>query len=84
MVSLEIFEAQPQAYKDEVLPRGQALKVAVEAGRGGLWYKYTGQDGLVLSLEHFGHSAPASILSKEYGFTVENLVKLIRERLALG
>ena len=84
MVCMELFEAQPKAYKDEVLPREAGLRVAVEAGRGGLWYKYAGIDGLVLSLDHFGHSAPASVLAQEYGFTVDNLVKLIRERLALS
>lgn len=83
MASMELFEEQPQLYKEEVLPAACTFRVAVEAGRTGLWYKYTGSDGLVLGIDHFGDSAPAEILAENYGFTADHLVKLVREKIAL-
>ncbi len=83
MPSMELFDEQPQLYKEEVLPAACTFRVAVEAGRTGLWYKYTGINGLVMGIDHFGDSAPAEILAEHYGFTAENLVKLIREKIAL-
>jgi len=84
MPCMELFDEQPQLYKDEVLPPECACRVAVEAGRPELWYKYVGCNSLVLGITHFGDSAPAEVLAQEYGFTPENLVKLVRERIALG
>lgn len=49
-------------------------RVAVEAGCSMSWYKYAGLDGQVVSIDHFGASAPAGMLFKEFGFTVENVV----------
>jgi len=82
MPCMELFDEQPQLYKDEVLPPECTCRVAVEAGRPELWYKYVGCGSLVLGLTHFGDSAPAEVLAKEYGFTAENLVAQIRARLA--
>ena len=79
---LELFEEQPQEYKDQVLPDQIRKRVAVEAGRSAPWYKYVGLDGLVLGLDHFGDSAPASALAKAYGFTPEHLAELIRQKYA--
>ncbi|WP_461210539.1 transketolase [Desulfocurvus sp. DL9XJH121] len=79
--SMELFDEQPAAYRAEVIPAG-ALKVAVEAGRGDLWYKYVGTDGLVHSMQGFGASAPGKILEEQYGFTPDHLAGLVRERLA--
>jgi transketolase len=84
MPCMELFEEQPQAYKDEVLPPACTFRVAVEAGRPEAWHKYLSLGGLALGISHFGDSAPADVLAGEYGFTAENLVKLIRERIALG
>jgi len=84
MPCMELFDEQPQSYKDQVLPPDCACRVAVEAGRPELWYKYVGSGSPVLGISHFGDSAPAEVLAKEYGFTTENLVKLIREHLACG
>lgn len=84
MPCMELFDEQPQLYKDEVLPRECVCRVAVEAGRPELWYKYVGCGSLVLGLTHFGDSAPAEVLAENYGFTAENLIRLIRERIALG
>jgi transketolase len=80
MPSMEIFDAQPQSYKDQVLPPSVAKRAAVEAGRGELWRKYTGCDAPVLCIDHFCHSAPASVLVKEYGFTPENFAGMIRKQ----
>lgn len=82
MPCVELFEMQDEAYKASVLPEGARLYAAAEAGRPEGWHKYVGRKGLVLGIDHFGHSAPAGVLAEEYGFTPENLARLIRERLA--
>ncbi|TVR00030.1 MAG: transketolase [Desulfovibrionales bacterium] len=79
---LEIFEEQPQAYKDEVLLPHVQKRVAVEAGRSTPWHKYVGTNGLILGLDHFGDSAPAGALAKKYGFTPDNLVEMIQNKFA--
>ena len=84
MPCMELFDEQPQLYKDEVLPPACSCRAAVEAGRPELWYKYVGCGSLVLGLTHFGDSAPAEMLAENYGFTADNLIRLIRERIALG
>jgi len=82
MPCVELFERQDAAYKASVLPEEARLYAAAEAGRPEGWHRYVGRKGLILSIDHFGHSAPAGVLAKEYGFTPENLARLIRERLA--
>jgi len=79
MVCMELFDEQPQLYKDQVLPPSCACRVAVEAGRPELWRKYVGCANPVLGISHFGDSAPADLLAREYGFTADNLIKLITE-----
>ncbi len=73
MPSWEIFEAQPQEYKDEVLPPAIRARVAVEAGVSQGWYRYVGDAGRVVSVDTFGASAPGGRVMKEYGFTPENV-----------
>ena len=68
------FDKQDAAYKASVLPAG-VKRVAIEAGVTDAWYKYVGLDGAVVGLDRFGESAPAGALFKEFGFTVENVVK---------
>ena len=75
MPCVELFERQDEAYKQSVLPCACRKRVAVEAGRTTGWYKYTGLDGVVIGLDHFGASAPAGKLFARYGFTVENVAK---------
>jgi transketolase len=75
MPSMELFEAQSAEYKEQVLPSSIRARVAVEAGATMPWYRYTGFDGAVIGIDHFGASAPANILFKEFGFTVENVVE---------
>ncbi len=75
--STNVFEAQSQAYKDSVLPPSVSRRVAVEAGVTDGWYKYVGFGGKIVGLDRFGESAPAGELFKEFGFTVENVVKAV-------
>ncbi len=71
------FDRQDDAYKTSVLPKG-VVRVAVEAGSTDGWYKYVGLDGAVLGMHSFGESAPAPDLFKHFGFTVDNLVKIVK------
>ncbi|GAA2309392.1 transketolase [Streptomyces kunmingensis] len=82
MPSVEWFEEQEQSYKESVLPAAVKARVAVEAGIGLTWYRYVGDAGRIVSLEHFGASADAKILFREFGFTAENVAAKARESLA--
>ncbi|MFE7900361.1 transketolase [Streptomyces sp. NPDC057424] len=81
MPSVEWFEEQPRSYRDSVLPPSVKARVAVEAGIGLTWYRFVGDAGRIVSLEHFGASADAGTLFAEYGFTPENVVAAARESL---
>ena len=74
MPSTDVFDRQSAEYKESVLPKAVRARLAVEAGCSNIWFKYVGLDGDTLCLDHYGASAPASLLFKEYGFTVENVV----------
>ncbi|WP_328893298.1 transketolase [Streptomyces sp. NBC_00236] len=82
MPCVEWFEEQDQAYKDSVLPPSVKARVAVEAGIGLTWYRYVGDAGRIVSLEHFGASADAKVLFREFGFTGEAVAAAARESLA--
>ncbi|MEE1737406.1 transketolase [Streptomyces sp. BE147] len=82
MPSVEWFEEQDQAYRDSVLPPSVKARVAVEAGIGLTWYRYVGDAGRIVSLEHFGASADAKVLFREFGFTAEHVAAAARESLA--
>jgi len=77
MPATDLFDAQDAAYKESVLPASCTRRVAVEAGVTGFWYKYVGLNGKVVGIDRFGESAPAGQLFKEFGFTVENVVKTV-------
>jgi transketolase len=77
--SWELFAAAPPAYRDTVLPARVTARVAVEAGASFGWERWVGPRGAVLGIDHFGASAPASVLAAEFGFTVERVVALARE-----
>ena len=81
MPSTCVFDTQDQAYRDSVLIPG-VKRVAVEAGVTAFWSKYVGLDGAVVGIDTFGESAPAGDLFKEFGFTVENVVKTCESVLA--
>ena len=80
MPSTKLFDAQPETYKNAVLPPEVTARAAAEAGRTDGWYKYVGLGGVVLGLDHFGASAPGKVLSDKYGFTPENFARMIREK----
>ena len=77
---LEWFDAQPAAYRAAVLP-SDSLKVSIEAGISQGWHRYVGSNGLTISLEHYGASASAPVLFKEFGFSVEAIVPQIEAAL---
>jgi transketolase len=77
MPSTTLFDAQDDAYRESVLPAAVKARVAVEAAVTDGWYKYAGLDGAVVGIDRFGESAPAPQLFKEFGFTVENVVKAV-------
>jgi transketolase len=74
MPSWELFDAQPIAYRDKVLPRS-VTKIAVEAGSTQGWHKYVGDSGAVIGIDKFGASAPGDVMMEKYGFTAENICK---------
>lgn len=76
--STELFDAQDAAYKEEILPTAVRRRVAIEMGARQSWYKYVGLDGAVLGIDTFGASAPAAKVIEEYGFTVENVVNIVK------
>jgi transketolase len=73
MPSWELFDALPQVERDAVLPPSVRARLAVEAGVAQGWHRYVGAAGDVVSLEHFGASAPGPVLLREYGFSVDNV-----------
>jgi transketolase len=75
MPSWELFEAQSQEYRDSVLPPSVRPRLAVEAGVPLGWHRYVGDQGDVIGLDRFGASAPGSVLMREFGFTVENILQ---------
>uniref|UniRef100_I2Q0A4 Transketolase n=1 Tax=Desulfovibrio sp. U5L TaxID=596152 RepID=I2Q0A4_9BACT len=75
---MELFNEQPQDYRDAVLPPAVPFRFAVEAGRPELWCQYTGSLDRVHGLSHFGASAPAETLADAYGFTPAKLAQKIK------
>jgi transketolase len=76
MPSWELFEKQDAAYRESVLPKAIRKRLAVEAGSPQGWLKYVTEDGAVLGVQRFGESAPGEEVFREFGFTVENIVRL--------
>ena len=74
MPATDAFDAQSVEYKESVLPSSVTRRVAIEDGIADYWYKYVGLNGKIIGMRSFGESAPAELLFKEFGFTVENVV----------
>jgi len=70
----ELFEQQDEAYQQEVLPRGKAVKVVVEAGVRQGWDRWVGNDAAFVTMDRFGASAPYQVLYEKFGITVERVV----------
>jgi transketolase len=81
MPSVEWFDEQDKGYRDSVLPPSVKARVAVEAGIGLTWYRYVGEAGRIVSLEHFGASADYKVLYREFGLTADSVVTAARESL---
>jgi len=81
MPCANLFDRQPDGYRDSVLPRSCRKRVAIEAGVTDYWRKYVGLDGAVIGIDRFGASAPADALFKYFGFTVDEVVGAVK-RLA--
>ncbi|QBJ77929.1 transketolase [Aquitalea sp. USM4] len=73
MPCTNVFDQQDKAWQQSVLPAGLP-RLAIEAGVPDFWRKYVGLEGDVVGIDHFGESAPAGVLFKEFGFTVDNVV----------
>src|SRR5438477_70651 len=80
MPSHEIFARQDQAYRDSVLPKG-IKRIAMEAAHPMSWYKWVGDDGVILGLERFGASAPAATIYEHLSITVDHMVKTAKSLL---
>jgi transketolase len=77
----ELFERQPPAYRESVLPRNVRARLAIEAGVSLGWERWVGDDGAIVGLDHFGASAPAGTIFERFGFTVDRVVGVAREVL---
>lgn len=77
MPNTRIFDQQDQAYRDSVLP-AHLPRIAIEAGVSDSWYKYIGSNGAIIGIDRFGESAPAEQLFKEFGFTVDHVVDVVK------
>ena len=81
MPCTEVFDAQDEAYRESVLPKAVKARVAVEAGATLGWWKYVGLEGRVLGIDRFGASGKAADLFPHFGFTADNVGRLIRETI---
>jgi transketolase len=79
---MELFEAQPQDYRDAVLPPTVTARLAVEAGVAMPWHKWIGSGGDCLCMSGYGASAPANVLFEKFGFTPANIIAKSKSLLA--
>jgi len=81
MPSWELFDGQPEGYRNQVLPPEVPLRLSIEAGSTLGWHKYVGTRGETLGIDRFGASAPGKAVLEKFGFTVENILRKIEEPL---
>lgn len=74
--SLEVFDAQDEAYRNQVLPASVTKRLAVEMAHPMSWYKYVGMQGDIVGIDRFGASAPGDVVVEKYGFTVEHVYEV--------
>jgi transketolase len=82
MPSWELFDQQPQAYRDALLPAHVRARVSVEAASPFGWERYVGRDGVIIGVDRFGASAPGPVVMREYGFTAGHVVAAVKRLLA--
>lgn len=80
----ELFDEQPQSYKDEILPPSVTARMSIEAGATLGWERYVGSQGFAFGIDHFGASAPAAAIAKAFGFTPENVAQVALDKFALA
>ena len=78
----ELFQSQPQSYKDDVLPPDVTARMSIEAAATFGWERWIGSRGFAFGIDHFGTSAPAAAIAKEYGFTPENIAQVAQQHFA--
>jgi transketolase len=78
MPCFERFDRQNPEYRESVLPKACTRRVAIEAGVGGLWWKYVGSGGQVVSIDRFGISAPANLVMLQLGMTKDHLIAIVK------
>ena len=77
MPCVEVFDSQPRAYKDRVLPPNITKRIAIEAAHTNFWHKYIGSEGVIIGIDSFGASAPGEQLFERYGFTSANIEEVV-------
>ena len=83
MPSWDIFESQPQEYRDRVLPPGVKVRVAIEQASTFGWERYVGTTGRIIGMHTFGASAPLKELQKKFGFEPDQIVAAAKEQLEI-
>lgn len=81
MPSTDIFDKQDETYRESVLPQKISKRIAIEAGSPDTWYKYVGINGKIMGINTFGKSAPAQELFAEFGFTEQNVMRMVIDLL---
>ncbi|PMB25514.1 transketolase [Fischerella thermalis] len=81
MPSWELFDAQSESYRESVLPKAVKKRLAVEAASSFGWCRYLGDEGVMISVDRFGVSAPGGVIMEKFGYTVDNVVKKAQELL---
>jgi transketolase len=81
MPSTNVFEAQDESYREQVLPRAVEVRVAIEAAATETWYRYVGPRGAIIGMTTFGASGVAKDLFKHFGFTADNVVRTVQKLL---
>ncbi|MDO8744319.1 MAG: transketolase [Candidatus Brocadiaceae bacterium] len=78
--SCELFRANPDEYKNSILPPACKKRVAIEASVTSDWYEFVGLDGLIIGVNRYGTSAPTKVIAEHYGFTVQNILREINKK----
>ena len=81
MPCTDLFDLQPESYRESVLPGAVTRRLIIEAGVSENWWRYTGNGGRIIGLDRFGESAPAEILFEHFGFSIANVIKVAKELL---
>ncbi|MCI0517900.1 MAG: transketolase [Woeseiaceae bacterium] len=84
MPCTDLFDAQPDDYRERILPGDVSARVVIEAGVSNCWWRHAGPQGRVIGIDRYGESAPAEQLFEHFGFSVDNVLRVAREVLAAG